>query len=106
MSKLPQNLRLVVNQWITDSDWDLNSLMNVTDEEIDAIERAVTVLTPSHRQSRNTPTAAVLTTPLKNTHTVIKITLQALVKLSQMLDYRNRLHIRLVDVLCVSEGIT
>ena len=64
MSKLPQDLRLIVSQRITDSDWDLDSLMNIIDEEIlmQERERAVTMLTPPHRQSRDTPTAAVLMT--------------------------------------------
>ena len=44
MSKLPQDLQLVVSRSVTDSD----SLMNVIDEEIYTRERAVTVLTPPH----------------------------------------------------------
>ena len=36
MSKLPQDLRLrLVSQRVTDSEWDLDSLMNVINEEID-----------------------------------------------------------------------
>ena len=58
MSKLPQDLRLVVSRSVTDSD----SLMNVIDEEIYTRERAVTMLTPPHRQCRDIPTAAVLMT--------------------------------------------
>ena len=44
MSKLPQDLQLVVSRSVTDSD----SLMNVIDEEIYTRERAVTVLTSPH----------------------------------------------------------
>ena len=62
INKVPEDLRLVVSRRVTDSDWDLNSLMNVIVEEIDARERAVTVLTPLRRQGRDIPTAAVLMT--------------------------------------------
>ena len=48
MNKLPQDLQLVMSQRVTDSDWDLNSLINVIDKESDTRERTVTVLNPPH----------------------------------------------------------
>ena len=42
MSKLPQELRLVASRRVTDSDWDLDSLINVIDKEIDAIGEGCT----------------------------------------------------------------
>ena len=40
MSKLPSDVRLVVSRKVPDAEWNLDSLMKVVDEEIDARERA------------------------------------------------------------------
>ena len=40
MSKLPQELRLIVSRTITDGEWNFEKVMAVIEKEIDARERA------------------------------------------------------------------
>lgn len=43
ISKLPQELRIVVSREVTSGDWDLDRLMEIVEKEIDAKERAAYV---------------------------------------------------------------
>lgn len=61
ISKLPQELRVVVSREVTSGDWDLDRLMEIV-EEINAKERAAyTSNHLSRSQPRDIPTATALT---------------------------------------------
>ena len=62
ISKLPQELRLIVSREVTTGEWDLDRLMNIVEKEIDARERAAyTSNHPPRRPPRDIPTATALT---------------------------------------------
>ncbi len=42
LNKLPQDLRLIVSRKVSDSEWNLDSLLKVVEEELTARERTVT----------------------------------------------------------------
>ena len=62
MSKLPQELRLIVSRWITDGEWNFEEVMAVIEKEIDARERAgaTFVTTTRNHGTKDLPTAAAL----------------------------------------------
>ena len=60
MTKLPQELRVIVSREITNDEWDLDSIMKTVEKEIDARERASVSVCPAKKQSREYPTAAAL----------------------------------------------
>ena len=67
MNKLPPDMRLVVSRKVPEADWNLETLMKVVDEEIDARERAVLVPVIGGQPRKphakdNQPTAASLFT--------------------------------------------
>ena len=62
ISKLPQELRLIVSREVTTGEWDLERLINIVEKEIDARERAAYTLNhPPKRPPRDIPTATALT---------------------------------------------
>ena len=67
MNKLPPDVRLVVSRQVPEADWNLDILMKVVDEEINARERAVLATSVNGQQKKshardNQPTAASLFT--------------------------------------------
>jgi hypothetical protein len=64
MNKLPSDLRLVVSRQVPEANWNLDILVNVVDEEINARERATSVISISGQQKSHVrndqPTAASL----------------------------------------------
>ena len=61
MNKLPQELRLIISRKIGDDDWNLDALMEVMEDEIQARERTATNPTNHGKKpSREQPTAAAL----------------------------------------------
>ena len=67
LNKLPQELRLIVSRKTADNEWDLDRLMKVVEEEIEARERAATTSSQSShnhltkRHPKDLPTATALT---------------------------------------------
>ena len=67
MNKLPPDVRLIVSRTIPEADWNLDVILNVVDKEINARERAVSVISVSGQQKKShardgQPTAASLFT--------------------------------------------
>ena len=60
MSKLPQELRLIVSREVRDEEWELERLMSIIEREIDARERASTANQVPRRVPREIPTATTL----------------------------------------------
>ena len=61
MNKLPSDLRLIVSRRVTESEWDLDMLMKLMEEEINARERAgISSVQLPRRPTRDPPTAAAL----------------------------------------------
>ena len=61
MNKLPSDLRLIVSGRVTESEWDLDMLMKLMEEEINARERAgISSVQLPRRPTRDPPTAAAL----------------------------------------------
>ena len=62
ISKIPQELQLIVSRKLGNKDWDLDELMTTFGEELQARERATAIhsTTAARKTSKDLPTAATL----------------------------------------------
>ena len=63
MSKLPQEIKMMISREVSDKDWDLDSFMETLEREVDARKRPLVMSTSVHtprRQSRENTIAAAL----------------------------------------------
>ena len=67
LNKLPQEFQLFVSRKVGDSEWELEQMMKIIEEEIQAHERMVAVTnTPTRKPNRDPPTVASLLTKSNN----------------------------------------
>ena len=67
LNKLPQEFQLFVSQKVGESEWELEQMMKIIEEEIQARERMVAVTnTPTRKPNRDPPTVASLLTKSNN----------------------------------------
>ena len=60
MNKLPQELRLIISSEIQHDEWEIEQIMEIIESEVDARERASSLVTRPRISTRDLPTATSL----------------------------------------------